>query len=100
MPFTQTLEKYASESRKYDFDFTNLLSDKDAISSVSSITDSVYEGSETTGLTVGDGSVNDPVVEVDISAGTGGVTYKLTCTVSTANGNTLVLVGYLKVLTE
>jgi len=100
MPISQTLEKYQSEARKYDFDFSNLLENGDSVASVSSISNSVFSGSETTGLTVGAGSVNDPSVQASISAGTGGVTYKLVCTVSTSNGNTLVLVGFLKVLAE
>lgn len=100
MAITQTLEKYPSESRMYDFNFANLLEGDDLVSDVDSIEEEVESGTESDGLTVGDGSVNGDVVTVRISEGTAGVTYKITCTVTTSKDNTLTIVGFLKVLSE
>lgn len=93
MAAVTTLTKQPSESRLYDFDFTNILRTGDTITSVESVSVDVA------GLTTGGVVVNSEgtKVQVRLSSGTHNVKYKITVLVNTAQTDILELDGILHV---
>jgi hypothetical protein len=62
----------------YDIDYTDWLTTGDNVSSVVITKD--------TGITVDSSFINDPRVKIWLSGGTTGTTYKVTCTMTSADG--------------
>lgn len=88
------LQKQPAESRLYTMDFTNLLASSEAITGVSSTTGAPSGLSFGTATISGDGKK----VQVRISSGADGVTYKVTILVTTDSSNTLEGDGHLSVV--
>jgi hypothetical protein len=96
---TTTLQKQPSESWPYDFDFTARLAQVGTdVDSVTSITQTLKAtGASTTDLVISAPAIVGKVVQVRISGGVGGVTYKLTCRIEDTGGNDVEMEGFLKV---
>lgn len=73
-----TFTKQPADTLDYDIDYTDWFTPGDNVQSVVIVAD--------TGITVGSIFNNDPRVKVLISGGTSGATYKVTCTMNSANG--------------
>ena len=86
-----TRVKQPSESRFYNFDFTSKLRTGDALTGSPTVTGAP------TGLTIGVPSLSSPLVQVRISGGVDGITYKLTALATTTQGDTLEVDGRLQV---
>lgn len=90
--------KLVGSTQTYTFDFTSLLASGETIST-QVCTAAVYSGTDASPSAIisGSASASGAVVSQKITAGTEGVIYKVTCTITTSAGQTLVLVGYLAV---
>ncbi len=88
--------KQAGETQTYQFDFSALLADGETIST-QSVAASVYSGTDASPSAIisGSASASGDIVSQKITAGTEGVIYELTCTITTSAGQTLQLSGYL-----
>jgi hypothetical protein len=73
-----TFIKQPSDTMDYDIDYTDWLTTGDNVSSVVITKD--------TGITVDSSFINDPRVKIWLSGGTAGTTYKVTCTMTSADG--------------
>ena len=73
-----TFIKQPSDTMDYDIDYTDWLTTGDNVSSVVITTE--------TGITVDSSFINDPRVKIWLSGGTAGTTYKVTCTMTSADG--------------
>lgn len=91
--------KYAAETKTYQFDFSSLLAAGESIST-QAVVASVWSGTDATPSAIisGSASASGAVVSQKITAGTVGVIYELTCTITTSASQTLVLTGYLPVV--
>lgn len=88
---TATHIKQPSESRVYAIDFRNLLASGDSCKTVSSLT------VDPAGIALGNSTASGTFVRFRCAEGTDGVTYKITCVVTTTNGDTLEGDGLLAV---
>lgn len=91
--------KYAAETRTETFDFTSRLALAETLSTAS-VTATVYSGTDASpsALVSGSAGISGAKVTQLITAGTVGVTYMLSCSVTTSTGQTLVLKGYMTVV--
>lgn len=94
--------KAVGETERYEFDFVSQLASGETIST-QTVTAAVYAGvldEDTVASDILSGSPWDYQTSVfqRITAGTAGVIYELTCTITTSNSQTLVIKGYLAVL--
>lgn len=88
--------KQPREKRKYVFDFSELMSDSETISSID-VYESEIDGGGTSDLTLGSPSVgsDNQSVECWIEDGTDGVQYRVECVVTTSGGQILEADGRL-----
>jgi hypothetical protein len=87
----QTLKKQPSESRVYDMDFAANMVAGETVTAVSSVV------VDPVGLTIGTAVFSGQRIQFRLSAGTAGITYKITVVVATSAGNTLEGDGLLRV---
>lgn len=85
------IEKQPSESLNCSMDFANYVSGSSITISSPSVTASPA------GLTLGSPSVDGQTVEFTVSGGTDGQNYRIQCTITTSDSETLVGDGILKV---
>lgn len=85
------LTKQPAESRLFDFDFSGKTRISETIVGTPTVT------ATPSGLTVGTTTASGVVGTVRLSSGVSGVNYKVTCTVTTNQSNTLELDSYLRV---
>lgn len=90
---SETLLKRASWSRLYDWDFADFteMEGGQTIDSATVTVDSV-------GITVGSPAVSGSIVQARVSGGEVGVDYTVTVTVETSGGDTLSVVGTIRVV--
>lgn len=96
----QTLAaKYSGETVKYEFDFAGMLASSETIST-QVCTATVYSGTDASPSSIisGSATASGSVVTQAITAGTIGVIYEITCTITTSATQTLILTGYLPVV--
>ena len=91
--------KGTGETVKLTFDFTSLLAASETIST-QSVAATVYSGTDASPSNIVNGaaSASGQIVTQSITAGTSGVTYALTCTITTSASQTLQLSGYLTIV--
>lgn len=96
MARTQKLEKFAAESRKYDFDFTN----QAEIVAGQTLTGTPTVSSSPSGLTLGTAVLDgtSKKVQVTISGGTVNQMYEVTALVNTSGGAILEGCGKLLII--
>lgn len=89
------------ETRSYAFDFTSALGTTETIST-KILTAAVYSGTDAnpSAIISGSASSSGSIVTQKVTAGTSGVIYALTCTVTTSLGQTLVLMAFLAVVPD
>ena len=94
----QLAPKLVGETATYQFDFSSLLAVGETIST-QSVAATTYSGTDAAPSSIisGSASASGAVVSQKITAGTVGVIYQLTCTITTSAGQTLLLAGYLAV---
>ena len=90
--------KLSGETKSVTFDFTSQLAVSETIStqSVSAI---VYSGTDASPSSIisGSASASGAIVSQVITAGTVGVTYLITCTITTSASQTLQLTAFLSI---
>lgn len=91
-------ELVAGESRLFDFDQTANLADGETLDTVTSFTVSPAAGSTTPALVVGGPSASGSRVQVRISDGKAGTSFRFSGIVTTSEGNKLAVEGVLKVI--
>lgn len=91
--------KVFGETRTYQFDFTSLLASGETISTATT-TAAVYSGTDATPANVisGAASFSGAVVSQNITDGVQGVTYSLTCTITTSASQTLKLNAFMTII--
>jgi len=91
--------KYSGETKTYQFDFTSQIAVGETIST-QAVTAAVYSGTDASPSAIisGSATASGAVVSQKITAGTVGVTYLLTCTITTSGSQTLILTALLSVL--
>lgn len=91
--------KRATESRNEVFDFASLIASGETLSTAVT-TATVHSGTDSSPSAVisGSASISGTKVTQKLIAGTLGVTYLITCTVTTSAGQTLVLEGFLPIV--
>jgi hypothetical protein len=94
-------QKNPSSTIFVQFDFTSQILSGDTISGVNGIVATVYSGVDPTPNNIlGTDSVSGAVVTLHVTGGVTGVTYTVSCTVTTTNGYSLIQVGNISVLPE
>lgn len=93
------LPKTSGETVKYQFDFSSRLATSETIST-QTVTAAVYSGTDATpsAIVSGSATASGNIVTQAITAGTAGVTYTLTCTITTSASQTLILVALLTII--
>lgn len=76
-----TFIKQPADTKDYDIDYSEWLTFNDNVQEAVIL----IEGSDST-LVKDSVFINDPVVKIWLSGGTAGVTYKVTCTMTSADG--------------
>lgn len=91
--------KPSAETRKQVFDFISALAVGETISTASTAA-VVYSGTDASPSSIisGAASISGTKVTQTLTAGTSGVTYLVTCTITTSLSQTLTLQGYLTVV--
>ncbi len=91
--------KRAAETRNEVFDFTSRLAAGETLSTAT-VTATVYSGTDASPSAVisGSASISGAKVTQKITAGTLGVMYLLSCSVTTSAGQTLLLEGILPIV--
>lgn len=91
--------KLVGETQTYQFDFSADLGEGVTLSSPV-CTAAVYSGTDASPSSIisGSASASGAIVSQKITAGTEGVIYEVTCTVTTSDGQTLQQTGYLAVV--
>ena len=91
--------KIAAELKVYTFDFADVLASAETIST-QVVTSTTYSGTDASpsSMISGAATASGSVVSQDITAGTAGVLYVLTCTITTSASNTFVKTGYVGVI--
>lgn len=91
-------QKGPSETTNVAFDFTSSMAAAETIST-STVAASTYSGTDANPSLIINGSASSSgqVVTQSLTAGTAGVTYLLTCTITTSAGQVLQLSGFLTV---
>lgn len=95
----QLPNKYASETVTVTFDFTADLASGETIST-QAVSAATYSGTDASPSSIisGSASASGAVVSQKITAGTTGVMYELTCSITTSAGQTLRQVGLMGVI--
>lgn len=90
--------KHTGETRLYTFDFTGQLAPGESISSAA-VSAATYSGTDTnpSALISGSPTVSGAVVRQNLTGGTLGVLYRVTCDATTSANRTLQLHGYLAI---
>lgn len=93
--------KVVGSTQNYSFDFTSRLGVGETIST-QTCTAAVYSGTDASPSSIINGAAtkSGAVVTQSITAGTEGVIYKMTCTITTSLSQTLVQIGYLAVVPD
>lgn len=93
--------KSASETTKVVFDFVSRLAVGETIVT-QTVTAAVWSGVDAapSSLISGSATASGTKVTQVLTAGTAGVVYKLTCTITTSASQTLILYGYLAVVSD
>lgn len=93
--------KLLGETQTYTFDFTSRLAPSETIST-QVVTAVTYSGTDASPSSIisGSASASGQKVTQKITAGTLGVTYLLTCTITTSAGQTLLLEAFLTVVPD
>lgn len=91
--------KTPAEGRKQVFDFISELAPSETITAAA-CTSRVWSGVDSTpqAMISGGAVISGTQATQLIAGGVAGVTYKITCTIQTSAGQTLVQIGYLPVL--
>ena len=91
--------KQSGETRTEIFDFASRLALGETLSTAST-TATVYSGTDASPSAVisGAASISGTQVSQKLTAGTVGVTYLLTCTVTTSTSQTLILYAFLSIV--
>lgn len=91
--------KLVGETETYTFDFSSRLLPGVTLSTPV-CTAAVYSGTDASPSAIisGSASASGAIVSQKLTAGTLGVIYEVTCTVTTSDGQTLLLSGYLAVI--
>jgi len=91
--------KYSGETKTYTWDFTSQLAVGETIST-QSVAATVYSGTDASPSSIisGSASASGAIVSQKITAGTVGVTYLLTCTITTSATQTLILTALLSIV--
>lgn len=91
--------KYNGSTQTLTFDFTSLIASGETIST-QSVAAVVYSGTDASPSAIlsGSASHSGAIVSQNITAGTVGVTYLLTCTTTTSASQTLLLTGLLVIM--
>lgn len=91
--------KLLNETVIETFDFTSRLAASETISTAVT-TAAVYSGTDASPSSIisGSATISGQKVTQKIVAGTLGVTYLLTCTITTSLGQTLILAAYLTII--
>lgn len=91
--------KLVGETKLYYFDFSSQI-DSGVTLSTATVTAATFSGTDASPSSIisGSATISSAVVSQKITAGTLGVSYELTCTVTTSDGQTLLMVGVLPVI--
>lgn len=91
--------KLTGETQTYTFDFTSRLAASETLSTAS-VTAAVYSGTDASPSAIVNGSatISGQRVTQSLTAGTLGVTYLLSCTVTTSASQTLLLEAFLTIV--
>lgn len=91
--------KFVGSSLFADFDFASVLDVGETVSSAV-VTSTVYSGTDASpsSMISGSASASGTTVTQLITGGVEGVMYYLTCTITTSNGQTLIMTGFLAVI--
>lgn len=91
--------KLAGETKPITFDFSDVLASGETIST-QGVAATVYSGTDASpsSLISGSATASGAVVTQKVTAGTLGVIYELTCTITTSLSNTFLQVGLLAVV--
>lgn len=91
--------KLQGETATYQFDFSSRLNTGVTIST-QSVAASVYSGTDASPSSIisGSATASGSIVSQKITAGTVGVVYQLLCTITTSDGQTLQMAGFLAVV--
>lgn len=91
--------KLQGATQKYTFDFSSLLGVGVTIST-QVVTAATYAGTDASPSSIisGSATASGAIVTQVLTAGTTGVTYQLTCQITTSDSQTLQLIAYLPVI--
>lgn len=91
--------KLTGETKTYTFDFSDEI-DPGVTLSTQVVAAAVYSGTDAnpSAIISGSATASGAVVSQKITAGTVGVIYEMTCTVTTSDSQTLLKTGYLAVV--
>lgn len=92
------LPKLVGAMRNYPVSFADQLAPGETITSVTSVTASVYSGNDLSPESlVGANSLASPIVTVGLTGGVLGTIYEILVTVATSAGQVLTKAGYLAI---
>ena len=91
--------KQSGSTEPYTFDFTSKLASGETIST-QIVAAAVYSGTDASPSSIisGSATASGAIVTQKLTAGTIGVIYRLTCTITTSSSNTFVLTAFLAVV--
>ena len=91
--------KYSGETTTRTFDFTSQLAVGETIST-QAVAATVYSGVDASPSSIinGSASASGAIVSQSITAGTEGVIYRLTCTITTSASQTLLMTAFLALI--
>lgn len=91
--------KLTGETQSYQFDFTSRMAISETIST-QSVSAAVYSGTDASPSAIisGSATASGKVVSQKITAGVVGVTYYLTCTITTSASQTLQLAAFMTII--
>ncbi len=89
--------KPANETLRISFDFSSSIAVGETVSSASANA-TVYSGDEDATLTCGTDTTSGGEVSLNISGGTEGVTFLVTCVATTSAGQVLLQSGYVTIV--
>jgi hypothetical protein len=97
IPKPTVVEKYADESRVFEFDFS---AQPEALAVGVQLVSAIVTATPATGLDIGTPAVaaTKDAINVQIGSGSPGVSYLLECAATTALGAILVILGRLKIV--
>lgn len=91
--------KLTGSTETYQFDFSSRLAVGETIST-QTVTATVYSGTDASPSAIisGSATASGAIVSQKITAGTVGVIYELTCTITTSASQTLLLTAFLAIV--